>query len=130
MESIKSYSTSLIIVNTNKSVSNDDRILRAIKQEEENQIIVDKYLIILEQLNKETAEIVRYVYFDKDLTIEDISEIMSMNERTVQRLLRDALHQIAVLDNDIDYSIYDLERYYSQSNKIGYVIKKDRKHNN
>lgn len=121
---LKSYSTSLIIVNTNKSVSNDDRILRAIKQEEENQIIVDKYLIILEQLNKETAEVVRYVYFDKDLTIEDISEIMSMNERTVQRLLRDAIHQIAVLDNDIDYSIYDLERYYSQSNKIGYVIKK------
>lgn len=121
---LKSYSTSLIIVNTNKSVSNDDRILRAIEQEEENQIIVDKYLIILEQLNKETAEVVRYVYFDKDLTIEDISEIMSMNERTVQRLLRDAIHQIAVLDNDIDYSIYDLERYYSQSNKIGYVIKK------
>ena len=108
----------MIIVNTNKSVSNDDRILRAIKQEEENQIIVDKYLIILEQLNKETAEVVRYVYFDKDLTIEDISEIMSMNERTVQRLLRDAIHQIAVLDNDIDYSIYDLERYYSQSNKM------------
>ena len=44
---------------------------------------------------------------------------MSMNERTVQRLLRDAIHQIAVLDNDIDYSIYDLERYYSQSKKIG-----------
>ena len=110
---ISSYSTSLITVNSDKSFSkSDERILQAIKDEEAQEELINSYTCIIEQLDNDAKEIMKLGYIEDTLTIEELAIVMNMSTRTVQRIIADSLHIIAVLDPEIDFTIEDLKDYY------------------
>lgn len=122
---ISSYSTSLITVTNNSSGTlNNNKILRAIEQEECNKILIDNYMHIVNQLNQDARTIINLAYMTNHYSVEKISETLHMSVRNVQRILSDSLRVIAYLDSDIDYTINDLYEYYHSKSKTCLVIKK------
>lgn len=123
---ISSYSTSLIVVSSDKKKFADNRILLAIEEEEANSYLIDSYMNIVNQLDKDARSIVSFAYMKNHYTVNVIASILSMSERNVQRILSDSLRMIAYLDPDIDFTINDLKNYYyyTRNKKNNLVIKR------
>lgn len=122
---ISSYSTSLITVTSNTNTFNNNKILKAIEQEELNTNLIDNYMNIVNQLNQDAKKIINLAYMTNHYTVEEIAYSVHMSVRNVQRILADTLRIIAYLDTEIDYTINDLYNYYqSKKKKRCLVIKK------
>ena len=111
------YSTSLIVVSSDKKIFTDNRILLAIEEEEANSYLIDSYMNIVNQLDKDARSIISFAYMTNHYTVNVIASILSMSERNVQRILSDSLRMIAYLDPDINFTINDLKDYYYTRNK-------------
>lgn len=119
---ISNYSTSLIVVSSDKKIFTDNRILLAIEEEEANSYLIDSYMNIVNQLDKDARSIVSFAYMKNHYTVNVIASILSMSERNVQRILSDSLRMIAYLDPDIDFTINDLKKYYYTRNKKNNLV--------
>lgn len=122
---LSSYSTSLITVNTDKTFSkSDNRILKALEDEEENAKLVQRYVAIINCLDNDSKIIINMAFMKDHMTIEQISNKMGISIRTTQRLLAESFRVIAYMDGEIDYTREDLNSYYMKDNGTVSAIKK------
>lgn len=125
LERLQSFSSSLIKVDKDKTMNTKDvHMLQELEHEEEDYQLIIKYDYLLSSLLPENSSNLFRIYFEG----ERIVAIREENQN-IFKIVNKSYEMLAVLDDDIDYTIDDYATYlkYEQSirNRGGWNVKKE-----
>ena len=127
LDRLQSFSSSLIRVSDNPSYHSNQKqlkMLRELKNEEEDNLFIEKYDYLLSSLVPENSSNLFRIYFEH----EKIIAIREENQN-IYYLINKSYEMLACLDEDIDYTIDDYAAYIhyelSLKNRGGWSVKKE-----
>ena len=109
LDRLQSFSSSLIRVSDNPSYHSNQKqlkMLRELKNEEEDNLFIEKYDYLLSSLVPENSSNLFRIYFEH----EKIIAIREENQN-IYYLINKSYEMLACLDEDIDYTIDDYAAY-------------------